>query len=255
MKARGLQLVVLRLCSLTITGAIILLWAHASSREWVSRVFLPSPADTLQTLLEGMSGGELATRTWLTLERMFYGWVLSSVAGVLLGALMGLSRVARAWLLPALELLRPLPASSLVPVGIALVGLTNGMVIGAVVFGAVWPVLLATSHGFVSIDPRLREVARVLGFGPVVFAWKFGLPNAAPDILAGMRLSLTASLIVTIVGEMLSAQEGLGTTILLAARSFRAPDLYAGVVMLSAIGFASSWLLARIERRILRWRA
>lgn len=246
--------VLLRLASVGLLAALVVLWACASANEWVSPAFLPSPADTLRTLQEGWQGGELASRALLTMDRMIYGWMLSSLLGIVLGGMIGQSPALRAWVLPTLELLRPLPASSLVPVGIALVGLTNGMVIGAVVFGAVWPVLLATIHGFESVDARLHEVARVLGIGRVGFAWKFALPNAAPDILAGMRLSLTASLIVTIVGEMLSAQEGLGTTILHAARSFRASDLYAGVILLGAIGFVGNALLERVERRLLRWR-
>jgi ABC-type nitrate/sulfonate/bicarbonate transport system permease component len=205
-------------------------------------------------LIEGLMQGELRERTLLTTERMFYGWALSSMAGVVLGAIVGLSRTAQTWLLPTLELLRPLPASSLVPVGIAIVGLTNGMVVFAVVFGSIWPVLLATAHGLASVDPRLREVATLLHLGRLAFARKIGLPNAFPDILAGMRLSLTASLIVSIVGEMLSAQEGLGTTILLAARSFRAADLYAGVLMLGILGFTSSCLLTLAQRRLLDWR-
>lgn len=244
-----------RLASLACLLALVMLWGLVVHRGLVSPVFLPSPADTLRALIDGWSGaGELRARTLLTTERMFYGWVLSSLAGVALGALIGLSARARMWLLPSLELLRPLPASSLVPVGIAVVGLSNGMVVFAVVFGAIWPVLLATVHGLSSVDPRLRELAALLHLRPVAYVRTIGLPNALPDILGGMRLSLTASLIVTIVGEMLSAQEGLGTTILLAARSFRASDLYAGVVMLGALGFISSWLLARVEHRLLAWR-
>ncbi|HSV53113.1 MAG TPA: ABC transporter permease [Burkholderiaceae bacterium] len=244
----------LRVGSMVFTASLLLLWTWIAHKRWVSPVFLPAPIDALRALWDGMVQGELASRTLLTVERMFYGWVLASIAGVAIGALIGLSATARGWLLPTLELLRPLPASSLIPVGIALVGLTNGMVVSAIVFGAVWPVLLACVHGFSDIHPRLHEVARVLRMGRVAFAWKFGLPNALPDILAGMRLSLTASLIVSIVGEMLSAQEGLGTTVLLAARSFRASELYAGVFMLGLIGFISNWLLEQVENRVLRWR-
>lgn len=243
-----------RAASLACLALVVACWALVTQRHWVSPVFLPPPQDAVRTLIEGLMQGELRERTLLTTERMFYGWALSSMAGVVLGAIVGLSRTAQTWLLPTLELLRPLPASSLVPVGIAIVGLTNGMVVFAVVFGSIWPVLLATAHGLASVDPRLREVATLLHLGRLAFAHKIGLPNAFPDILAGMRLSLTASLIVSIVGEMLSAQEGLGTTILLAARSFRAADLYAGVLMLGILGFTSSCLLTLAQRRLLDWR-
>jgi sulfonate transport system permease protein len=85
------------------------------------------------------------------------------------------------------------------------------------------------------------------------FAWKIGLPNALPDILAGMRLSMTVSLIVSVVGEMIASQSGLGQAILLAARSFRASELFAGIALLGAIGFVSNAALALAERRLLAW--
>jgi ABC-type nitrate/sulfonate/bicarbonate transport system permease component len=53
---------------------------------------------------------------------------------------------------------------------------------------------------------------------------------------------------------MLAAQPGLGQAILLAARAFRAPDLYAGIVLLGIVGIASMLLVRALERRLLRWR-
>jgi len=122
-----------------------------------------------------------------------------------------------------------------------------------VAFGAMWPVLLATIHGFATIEPRLREVAAGLQMPRTAFVWKVGLPSAMPDILAGMRLSMTVSLIVAVVGEMIASQAGLGQAILLAARAFRASDLFAGIALLGALGFASNALLALAEQRLLKW--
>jgi ABC-type nitrate/sulfonate/bicarbonate transport system permease component len=239
--------------SIGVTVAIFALWGLVTQLGLVSRVFLPGPLATLQALWQNLLGGELAVQALETLRRMLLGWLLASFFGIGLGALIGSSAGARKWMLPTLELLRPLPASALLPVGIALFGLTPGMLLATVAFGAVWPVLLATVHGFTSVDVRLREVAQVLGFPRTNFVFKFGFPNALPDILSGMRLSLTASLIVTVVGELLTAQTGLGSTIMLAARSYRSTDLYAGVIVLGVIGFANNALLGLAERRLLRW--
>jgi ABC-type nitrate/sulfonate/bicarbonate transport system permease component len=139
------------------------------------------------------------------------------------------------------------------PLAIALFGLSSGMVLAVVAFGAMWPVLLATLHGLAQVHPRLREVAAALQLSRSAFLFKLGLPNALPDILAGMRLSMTVSLIVSVVGEMIASQSGLGQSILLAARSFQASELYAGVLLLGAVGFASNALLAQAEARLLRW--
>jgi sulfonate transport system permease protein len=241
--------------SLLFLAALLALWWLASHGQWVSQVFLPTPEAVWRSLAEGLAGenGELAGFSAATLGRMLLGWGLASLLGVALGALVGSSAMARAWLQPTLEFIRPLPASAVMPLAISLFGLSPAMVLAVVAFGAMWPVLLATVHGLASVHVRLQEVAAALQLGRAEFVWKIGLPNALPDILAGLRLSMTVSLIVSVVGEMLASQPGLGQAILLAARSFRASELFAGIVLLGAIGFASNALLALAERRLLNW--
>ncbi len=213
----------------------------------------PRPRPAAARLAEGLQQGDLAGHTAATVGRMLAGWGLASLLGVALGALIGSSATARAWLQPGFECLRPLPASAVLPLAMALFGLSSGMVLAVVAFGAMWPVLLATLHGFASVHERLREVAAALQLSRSAFVFKLGLPNALPDILAGTRLSMTVSLIVSVVGEMIASQPGLGQAILLAARSFQAADLYAGVLLLGAVGFVSNAGLALAERRLLRW--
>lgn len=232
---------------------IIFLWWAVTAADGVSRVFLPSPQATWASLVEGLTDGDLLAFSWATVSRMVLGWALASLLGVALGAFIGLSGTARAYLQPTLEFIRPLPASALLPLAISIFGLSPAMVLSVVAFGAMWPVLLATVHGFASVPSQLQEVARCLQLSRLAYALKIGLPNAMPDIFAGMRLSLTVSLIVSVVGEMIASQSGLGQAILLAARSFRASELFAGIVLLGLIGFASSALLSKLEKRFLRW--
>ena len=231
----------------------ILLWSIASHAGWISRVFLPTPQATLASLREGLDSGELWSFTVATIGRMLQGWLLASLAGIALGALIGVSARARSYLQPTLEFVRPLPASALLPLAISLFGLNPGTVMFVVAFGAMWPVLLATVHGFAAIEPRLAEVSHCLQLGRTAFVLKIGLPNALPDILAGMRLSMTVSLIVAVVGEMIASQPGLGQAILLAARAFRASELFAGIVLLGLIGLASNALLSLVEKKMLKW--
>jgi ABC-type nitrate/sulfonate/bicarbonate transport system permease component len=241
--------------SLATLAAFVALWWLASHQQWVSKVFLPTPEGALASLAEGLTRGDLLAFTAATVGRMLQGWLLASLVGIALGATVGVSRHARELLQPTLEFIRPLPASAVLPLAIALWGLSPAMVLAVVAFGALWPVLLATIHGFAAVEPRLVEVARCVGLSRTGFVWKIGLPNALPDILSGMRLSLTVALIVSVVGEMIASQPGLGQAILLAARSFRAADLFAGIVLLGAIGFFSNAVLALAERRLLAYQS
>jgi ABC-type nitrate/sulfonate/bicarbonate transport system permease component len=244
-----------RLGSLVVAAAFVWLWQVVADRRLVSPVFLPGPARAWEALLRGLTKGALAVNLLGTVERMILGWLIASILGVAIGATIGTSQRLKIYLTPLLEFLRPLPASAIIPVAIAVLGLSDQMVLAVVAFGAVWPVLLATVHGFSSVEPRLYEVARALHLSRSAMILKIALPSASPDILAGMRLGLTVALILAVVCEMLAAREGLGNWILLAARSFRAPDLYAGVILLGALGYLSAILLAGIEARLLVWRS
>jgi len=231
-----------------------LTWHWVTAYGLVPRAFLPSPQATWNALVRGITIGSMGDQMLGTVARMVQGWLLASLIGIALGSLIGISPRAREYLRPTLGFLRALPASATIPVAIALVGLSPAMVLGVIAFGALWPTLLATVQGFALVEPRLVEVSRALRLSKLDFIWKIGLPNAVPDILTGMRLSLTVSLILAVIGEMLAAQEGLGKLILLAARSFRAPDLYAGIILLGVIGAVSSYLLLLAEKRIVRWK-
>lgn len=242
------------IASAAVACGLVLLWQLVSQSGWISPIYLPSPVKSWQALLRGFEQHDLGAMTAHTVGLMLAGWLAASVVGVCLGALIGMSPRARAYLQPSLELLRPLPASALAPVAIAIFGLSNAMTLSVTAFGALWPMLLATVHGFSSVEPRLYEVSKILGLRRWETAWKLALPHALPDILAGMRLSLTISLILAVLSEMLSSIPGLGLWVLQSARAFRSPELFAGVLLLGLIGLVSAALLAAVETRLLRWR-
>lgn len=234
---------------------LLLLWQVLSDSKIISPVFFPPPSKTLLELYRQIAEGSLWTPLAETSLRMFYGWAVASLLGALLGAAIGFSPRARDYLNPILEFLRPLPASAIIPPAILLLGLTNTMSIAVIAFGAVWPVLLASVYGFASISRQLLDVAAVLRLSRAQFLMKIAIPGALPDVLAGARVSLAIALILAVVTEMQASQPGLGQNILLAQRSYRSPELYAGVVVLGVMGFVINYALQLIERRCLRWRS
>jgi ABC-type nitrate/sulfonate/bicarbonate transport system permease component len=129
------------------------------------------------------------------------------------------------------------------------------MALFVIAFGAIWPMLLATIHGFAVVEPRLYEVSRSLHMSRLAVIFKIALPSASPDILSGMRLSLTVALILSVVCEILAGLDGLGHWVLLASRSFRSADLFAGVILLGFIGYLTAFAMSVVEKRLLRWRS
>lgn len=246
--------VALRIISFCVAAGVVTMWQVVANLRLVSPVFLPGPDRAWASLVRGFTEGDLMAKVVGTLEHMVFGWLVASILGIALGALIGSSRRARDYIAPMLEFLRPLPVSAVIPLAIALLGLSQAMALSVIAFGAIWPMLLATVHGFAAVEPRLYEVARSLHMSRMAVIFKIGLPSASPDILAGMRLSVTVSLILSVVCEILAGLDGLGHWILLSARAFRSADLFAGVILLGVIGYLSSLIVALAERKLLVWR-
>jgi sulfonate transport system permease protein len=242
------------LAALGFALTLLVTWQLLADARLISPIFFPSPLRALAVLQYRLSDGSL----WLPLAatglRMLVGWLLASVLGIVLGAAIGSSRLARDLLNPTLEFIRPLPASAMIPVAILFLGLSNAMSLTVIAFGAIWPVLLASAHGFSSVPSELTDVSHVLGFKRGEFLSKVALPSALPDIVAGLRVSLAIALILAVVTEMQSSLPGLGWDVFSAQRLYRSADIYAGLIMLALLGFTANHLVLLLERRVLGWR-
>lgn len=240
--------------SLGFALACVAVWQVISTTKVVSPIYLPAPDTTFYAIIAGFTKGPLLPATLYTIARMLVGWMLACLAGVALGALIGSSPAARAYLSLTLEALRPLPTSALIPVFIAFFGLSEGMVLGAIAVGAVWPIMLSTMNGVTAVEPLLKDLASSLQMSRMAFVRKIALPGAMPEILAAAWLCLTVSLVLAVVGEMLTGRSGLGQWLLISARNFAGPNLFAGVVVLGLTGYLGSLGIAAIEREVLKWR-
>ena len=240
--------------SLAFAAALIALWQVLADHGLISRVFFPAPSRAFDVLSEWVGTSELWHPLAGTVWRTVVGWLGATLLGVVLGAAIASSPVTRDLFEPTVEFLRPLPSSAMIPPAILLLGLTDGMVVAVVIFGSIWPILLGAIHGFRSVEPRLMELARTLRMSRLHRLRRIALPNALPEIFAGMRVSLAIALIITVVAEMLSSRPGLGQVILFAARNFRSAEIFAGVFVLGALGYIGNAVLERLEAYFLRWR-
>ena len=250
MNARG---ALLDAGSFAVLLVLLGVWQLISISGLVSPVFLPPLDRTALALLASAEDGSLIAAVLGTTGRMLLGFMCATVVGCGLGLMIGLSPRIRAYVEPTLEFLRPLPASAVIPVAILLLGLTKTMIIFVIAFGSLWPALLATIQGIKSVEPRLFEMARTMELSQREIISAIVLPSALPDIFAGLRLGLMVSLILVVITEMLSAEAGFGANILLAARSFNSPDLFAGVITLGALGFVINTIMESVQRYLVRW--
>ena len=188
-----------------------------------------------------------------SLERMLIGWGLAAVAGIAVGLALGRSQRAQEYVDPLIHYFRAIPPPAAIPLFIILFKLADTMRIAVIVFGVIWPILLNTIDGARSVEPLQLDTARVFGLSAPARLFRIILPAAAPKIFAGLRVSLSLSLILMVVSEMVGSINGIGFMLNEAKSSFELPDLWASIVLLGILGYAFNAVFLWMERHVLAW--
>ena len=233
--------------------AFLLLWEWAA-RAPVSFNF-PSPWATLTALLALLGSGALLGATLTSLQSVLLGMGAAVVVGVPLGLLMGVvgpvGRVARVYL----DLMIALPTAALIPLVILSVGI-NVASSAVIVFVFSAPFVTLNAYGGVrDVRTRLVEMARAFDASWGQLFLRVVLPSALPMILAGIRYGLSRAFVGLIVAELLLSPFGLGRLIMTARSMFEHDRMFATVLWTLLLAGAALAALARLEARLLRWRA
>ncbi|WP_020671056.1 ABC transporter permease [Amycolatopsis nigrescens] len=232
-----------------------LLWEAAVRSALVRREFLPPPSVVLGRMAE-LLGQEPFLRDVIA---TLLAWAIALAiviavgvpAGLVLGSVPGLRTATRA----IVEFLRPIPSVALIPLVMVLVGSGPDAKITLAVYAAIWPILYNTIYALGEIDPLLVETARSSGTPKARMLSSVALPNAAPFIFTGIRLSAMIALILVVSVEFQAGTElGIGRFILEARGGPGRMDLVlAGTVVAGLIGYLINDGLERLGRRLFRW--
>lgn len=235
-------------------GAFLLLWELAPRLGLVDRTFLPPFSVVAKSWWVLAANGTLWGNASASLTRAFGGFFLSIAIAVPLGLFIGWYRPVAQVLDPLLELFRNTAALALLPVFTLILGIGETSKIAIVVYACLWPILLNTVAGVRNVDPLLIKSARSMGLSPLRLFAKVVLPASVPNIFTGIRLAGAYSVLILIAAEMVGAKAGLGYYINYAQFNFQIPQMYAGILTISALGLLLNLTLLRLERRLSRWR-
>lgn len=188
-----------------------------------------------------------------SIGRLATGWAVASVAGIVIGIALGLSPTLADYASGVLAFMRAVPPVMLVPVFLVLFHIGDPMQLATIIFGSIWPVLLNAVDGARSVDPIKRDTARAYRIGRVRWITTVVLPAAAPKIFAGLRINLAIALILMVVSEFVGSPNGLGYVITNAQDTFDYKSMWAGIALVSLLGFVLNRLLVAVEDRALAW--
>jgi len=200
---------------------------------------LALPSQIAGALVAAIADGEIFLRTAETIGAISLGVPVGGMLGLLLGVWLGLSPRAARLASLSIELFRPIPPVAVIPLMMLIYGLGIRMEASIVAFACFWPTLLLSRDAVLGVEPRLIEVARMLGLSYRKQITKIALPAALPRIFTAVRLTLGIALIVAVTTEIAANPFGLGYAIISAGLSLRPEVMYAFLIWLAILG----WLL------------
>ncbi len=232
----------------------LLLWEALPRLGVVSDAYLSPPSAVLGAIWQLIDSHQLWKHVAASLQRSLWGLVLASAAGVVLGLLIGGFKRLAAIVDPVLQLFRQTSAFALFPVFILFLGIGELSKVAIIFWASFWPVLLSTVSGVKQVDRLLVNSALSMGASRRFIFFKVVLPASLPSIFTGVRLAGAYSITALVAAEMIGAHSGLGFLTLNSQETFQIPTMYAGILLLAVLGLLLNYLLALLERRLLRWR-
>ena len=231
--------------------AMLLLWQGICSAFNVSEFIFPSPLRIWQQLLEFK--GEIAKHAWRTYWVTMAGFGIAIVVGVLLGFLIGSSRLAYAAIYPLMTGFNALPKAAFVPILVVWFGIGAGPAMLTAFLISFFPITVNIATGLATLEPELEDVLRVLGAKRWDVLVKVGLPRSMPYFFGSLKVAITLAFVGTTVSEMTASNEGIGYLLVSAGSAMQMGLAFAGLVVVGAMAMAMYELFSVLERRLTGW--
>ena len=233
---------------------LLLLWEVAARTAPGLESYLPPMSAVTAALGQLFLGGQVRDHVLATVERFFVGYLIAAVIGVSFGIALGYFHSLHNLLGIVIEFLRPMPSVAIIPVAILMLGIGDSMIVAVTVYATVWPILINTVDGVRHIESTLIDTGRTFGLSRWRVLWQIVLPGASPYIVTGLRIALSIALILVTTAEMVAGSKGLGFFILDEERSMNSSNMYAGIIIVAALGYVLNRLFLGVEARVMRWR-
>lgn len=233
---------------------VIAVWQLAGSAGWVNPLFLPAPSAIAVAITKLATSGALWQHLSWSIMRIGTGWIIGTVAGVIVGFAIGLSTMARGVGITFISALFPIPKIALLPLLILWLGIGEEPKIATIALGVFFSTAISVYSGVDAVPRNLIRMAQSFNVPFHAIVRRVIWPGALPSILAGFRITASVALLLVVSAEMIGAQYGIGAFVLQAGNLMQTDQLLAGVVILSLFGLAVGKLINLLETRLLHWR-
>ncbi len=230
---------------------LLLLWQAVVALLEVPEYIFPSPWQIAQQFSE--FSGPILEAAWKTFWVTMLGFALAIVVGVLMGFLVGSSRMAYAALYPLLVAFNAVPKAAVVPILVVWFGIGFGPGVLTAFLISFFPITVNIATGLATMEPELEDVLRVLGAKRWDVLVKVGLPRSMPYFYGSLKIAITLAFVGTVLAEMTAGDSGIGYLMQSAGSQQRMPLAFAGLVTIGAMAMAMYELFSWVEKRTTGW--
>ena len=229
----------------------LVIWEVLCRAFNVSEFVFPSPSRIWQQFMEFKE--VIAGHAWRTFWVTMAGFGIAIVVGVLLGFVIGSSRIAYAAVYPLMTAFNALPNAAVVPLLVVWCGLGIGPAILTAFLISFFPIMVNIATGLATLEPELEDVLRVLGAKRWDVLVKVGLPRSMPYFYGSLKVAITLAFVGTTVSEMTAANEGIGYLLISAGSAMQMGLAFAGLLVVGAMAMAMYELFSYVEKHTTAW--
>lgn len=237
---------------LVVPVLVVGLWAVVTATGAVPAHLLPAPLDVVRAGVQLAEQGILGQYVAISLQRVLLGFALGATVGLVLGAVVGLSRIGRLLLAPTAGAFRTVPSLAWVPLLLLWMGINEDSKVTLVTIGAMFPVYTTVAGALRHVDPHLVEAGRAFGLTRIPLLVTVQLPAVLPAVVSGLRLALAQSWLFLVAAELLAASMGLGYLLTESSSNGRVDRVLLAIVLLAVLGAVTDAVVGLVERVLVR---
>lgn len=233
--------------------ALLMVWEICARLGLIQVRFFPAPSTIIATGWGMVQTVGFWTDLGISMSRLWIGFFMGAVPGLLLGLAMGLFKPVELVFKPLIATIYPLPKIALLPLILLIFGLGETSKYVIVAIGVFFLMAINTMAGVVNIPTIYFDVARNLRASCWKIYFTVALPGALPGIFTGLRICVGTALLLLVAAEFVGANEGIGYRVWWSWSVFWVTTMYVGFGVIALLGYLFSLLVDRLEKRFVPW--
>ena len=234
-----------------IIAVLLMIWQILSMVNIIPKFMLPSPFEVVKAFVSDFP--LLMKHTEVTLVEAFLGLGLGIILGFAVAVIMDRFEYAYKMIYPVLIISQTIPTVAIAPLLVLWMGYGILPKIMLILLTSFFPITIGLLDGFHSVDRDMLNLLKTMGATSFQNFIHLKLPSSLGYFFAGLRISVSYSIIGAVVAEWLGGYDGLGVYMTRVRKSYSFDKMFAVIFLISGISLLLMYFVKKIQRWCMIW--